>query len=136
MECKNPDLCESKHQQWKKHQEKLVPVGEGILDGIVERLEEGIDIPLSDHANKRSLFRAFSVQEIRNAILNGWVIEYDNTRNTLLVLYNYKVAAGIYRPIHVVIGLNNKPKIITCYDPQSKPWKWDRSYQERICFCR
>lgn len=136
MQCKNLEECKQKYLKLKQMRDKSIQSGEEIFEGIIQSIEEGIDIPFSDHGDKRSLFRAFSIYEIREAILNGWVIEYDNKRKTILVLYNFKVAIGTYRPIHVVIGLSGKVKIITCYDPRSKEWKWDRSYQERICFCK
>lgn len=136
MHCKNPLECKRKYMNWKPTQENSIQIGEEILEKIVKNMERGIDLTFSNHADKRSLFRSFSINDVREAILNGWVIEYDEKRKTILVLYNIKVAAGKYRPIHVVIGFNEKAKIVTCYDPRSKAWKWDKNFQERNCFCK
>jgi hypothetical protein len=99
--------------------------------------EEGLEIPRSRHTKKRQVFRAFSEKTILTAIKEGWVIEYNTKRNTLLIQYFAKVAEKKYRPIHVVLRLEDGTwKIATVYDPRSMPWKWSKNYSERVCFCK
>ena len=135
MECRNPEMCRKKADAWRKRQAETIPIGEQMLLDLLAFLEEGGALPMSKHAGGRGYHRAFSVSKISEAIRNGWVIEHDPERQTLLVLYYLKLSAGVYRPIHVVIGYRGKWKVVTVYDPRSMPWKWNRNFDERICFC-
>jgi hypothetical protein len=77
----------------------------------------------------------FSGRNVSEAIRNGWVIEHDTARKTLLILYYLKLSARLYRPVHVVLAYKPKWKVVTVYDPRTKPWKWSRHFDERVCFC-
>ncbi|MFD1362762.1 DUF4258 domain-containing protein [Lentibacillus salinarum] len=136
MSCQDPEGCHKKHTQWKEWQERIILEGEEIHEEIIRDMDEnGTPLSMSKHGGKRELYRAFSPTEINNAVRNGWVIEYSPKRMTLHILHHFKVGKGSYRPIHVVIGYKEKLKVVTVYDPRSKAWKWDRNYQERVCFC-
>jgi mRNA interferase MazF len=134
--CCNPEKCQRQADAWRKRQSEAVPIGEQLLQGLLEHLEDGGSLPMSRHAGGRGYDRAFSAGKVSEAIRNGWVIEHDTERQTLLVLYYLKLSAGVYRPVHVVLGYRDgKWKVVTVYDPRTMPWKWNRNFDERICFC-
>lgn len=136
MNCPDPGGCERKHTQWKQWQEKCISSGEILHEELINRLEEGCKIPKSRHAQRREFYRAYSREEVDEAIECGWVIEHDPNRKTLLIKYSSKLGKMRYRPIHVLVSYYSKWKLITMYNPESKSWKWDKNFHERICFCK
>src|SRR5690606_37008562 len=96
--------CYEKHLNWKRQQEKNIPVGEKILETIRRQIENGSEINLTKHGKGRSYHRVFSLREITEAILNGWVIEAYPDKQKMTVICFLKSTKKTYRPIHVVIG--------------------------------
>lgn len=137
MNCQNSEGCLNKYIQWKNWQNDQIPAGENLHAEIIRNMDNNGDfLSMSQHANRREFYRAYSSREIKTGVKHGWVIEHNPKRKTLHILHNFKVGKATYRPIHVVLGYDGKWKIITVYDPRSKAWKWDRSFQERVCFCK
>ncbi|QZT33663.1 DUF4258 domain-containing protein [Caldalkalibacillus thermarum TA2.A1] len=92
-----------------------------------------IKIAFSKHFTRgRSYERAFARSEILQMLKYGWVIEYDPRDKKACVL-GYTAE---YRPIHVIISFGDVPVVITAYNPRSKQWKWNKSFDRRICFCK
>lgn len=139
MNCKNPKMCNKKHERWKKQQGYFVPIGEGEHEVFLNYVEQkNYDITIRSHADKRQWERIVSLQDIKDIILNGWVVErnyYSDDQAVRIMLHGY---TRKYRPIHVVVEIINENtwEIVTVYDPRSKKYKWTNEYQERICFCR
>ena len=80
----------------------------------------------SKHAVDQSIVRSIRVQEIKEAITNGQVIEdYPNDKYGPSCLISGLTQAN--RPIHVQCSYASRPliKIITVYEPDSNLWNND-----------
>lgn len=80
----------------------------------------------SKHALDQSILRQIRVQEIREAIANGQIIEdYPDDK------YGSSCLIGgltqVQRPIHIQCSYPSRPliKIITVYEPNSRQWNDD-----------
>ena len=77
----------------------------------------------SQHGVNQSITRRISVQELREAIINGEVIEkYPNDKYGPSCLVFGVTLAG--RPIHIHCSYPSRPliKLITLYEPDSQLW--------------
>ncbi|MFN6483219.1 MULTISPECIES: DUF4258 domain-containing protein [unclassified Nostoc] len=84
----------------------------------------------SKHAVDQSILRQVQVQEIREVIANGQVIEdYPNDKYGPSCLISGLTQAR--RPIHVQCSYPSRPlvRIITLYQPD--PQKWDENFTQR-----
>ena len=77
----------------------------------------------SEHAVTQAIVRAISVQEIREAMINGEIIEdYSNDKygSSVLIL---GFTQG-QRPLHIQCTYPSRPlvKIITLYQPDEQRW--------------
>lgn len=130
------DECKRKFQAWKDVQKKYVPIGDAEHERFIKKFLKGEAKVIFDRhlSEKRQNERCISEMDIRDILLNGWVIErnFNNGKNSIVVL-GY---TSNYRPLHVVfIYLNTKTWLaITAYDPRTHMWKWNSSFDERICF--
>jgi hypothetical protein len=93
-----------------------------LIQGIQEKVAAGA-FEFSQHAIDQSLLRHISVQEIREAITVGEVIEdypNDKYRPSCLILGFTSTA----RPIHVQCSYPSRPliKVITLYEPDPALW--------------
>lgn len=96
---------------------------------IREKIASG-DFEFSQHAVDQSIRRRISVQELREAIAVGEVIEdYPDDRYGPSCLIFGTTEAG--RPIHVQCSYPSRPlvKIVTLYEPE--PAQWVDSRQRR-----
>lgn len=78
---------------------------------------------LSKHAVDQSILRRVSVQELREAIANGEIIEdYPDDKYGPSCLILGFTRAG--RPLHVQCSYSSRPllKIITLYEPDPTRW--------------
>lgn len=78
---------------------------------------------LSKHAVDQSILRRVSVQELREAIANGEIIEdYPDDKYVPSCLILGFTRAG--RPLHVQCSYSSRPllKIITLYEPDPTRW--------------
>jgi hypothetical protein len=94
----------------------------GLIEEIREKVVAGT-FEFSQHATDQSIVRHISVQELREAILVGEVIEdYPNDKYgpSCLVLG----FTGTGRPIHVQCSYPSRTviKIITLYEPEPDRW--------------
>lgn len=93
-----------------------------LIQGIREKVAVGA-FEFSQHATDQSILRHLSVQEIREAIAVGEVIEdYPNDKygpSCLILGFT-----GAARPIHVQCSYPSRPliKIITLYEPDPTLW--------------
>ncbi len=85
---------------------------------------------MSDHADREAASEAITVQEIREAILSGTILEdYPHHRRGPCCLITGKTEGG--RDIHIVMSTTLIPtRIITVYEPT--PPYWDTSTQRGI----
>jgi uncharacterized protein DUF4258 len=93
-----------------------------LIEGIQEKVAAGA-FEFSQHATDQSILRHISVQEIREAIVVGEVIEdYPNDKygSSCLILG----FTGAARPIHVQCSYPSRPliKVITLYEPDPALW--------------
>ena len=93
-----------------------------LIQGIQEKVAAGA-FEFSQHATDQSILRHISVQEIREAIAVGEVIEdYPNDKygpSCLILGFT-----GTARPIHVQCSYPSRPliKVITLYEPDPALW--------------
>lgn len=143
--CNNPELCKKRHDRWKNNQAKFVPIGAQEHELFLEYTKRGeADLGIKiypdqerSHAEKRQIERAISLNDIRDVLKHGWVIERNInfiTQAVRLVILGYTKR---YRPIHVVVEIltDKEWEVVTVYSPESKAYKWNESYEEKICFC-
>ena len=93
-----------------------------MIDEIRRRVARG-DFEFSQHAVDQAIIRHISVQELREAIAGGDVIEVypeDKYGPSCLIFGMTKVG----RPIHVQCSEPNRPtvKIVTVYEPDPALW--------------
>lgn len=93
-----------------------------LIQGIREKVATGA-FEFSQHATDQSLLRHISVQEIREAIAVGAVIEDypdDKYGPSCLILG----LTGAARPLHVQCSYSSRSliKIITLYEPDPALW--------------
>jgi len=93
---------------------------------IIEKIRVKIvknDFELSQHAVNQSIVRHIRVQELREAIRAGEVIEEypDDKYGPSCLIFGLTIAN---RPLHVQCSYPSRPlvKIITLYEPDTKIW--------------
>lgn len=93
---------------------------------IIEKIRVKIvknDFELSQHAVNQSIVRRITVQELREAIMAGEVIEEypDDKYGPSCLILGFTLAN---RPLHVQCSYPSRPlvKIITLYEPDPKIW--------------
>ena len=79
--------------------------------------------------------------QLITVLRNGEVIEQQKNGGGIirLVVFSYiKTTKRKYKPIHVVLEVIDEHKwsVITAYSPVTRPWKWTKTYDEKICFCK
>ena len=98
------------------------------INSIQESIEQG-EYRFTIHALERCIERHISPDEIKEAILNGEIIEYyphDKYGSTCLICG----ITGRNRFLHVLCSL--KPLwVITSYDPTLNSTAWDHNYTVR-----
>jgi hypothetical protein len=93
-----------------------------LIEAIREKIVSG-DFEFSQHAVDQSILRRIRVQELREAIAAGEVIEdYPNDKYGPSCLILGFTAAG--RPIHVQCSYPSRPlvKVVTLYEPDPAQW--------------
>ena len=93
-----------------------------MIDEIRRRVAQG-DFEFSQHAVDQAIIRHISVQELRDAIAGGEVIEvYPEDKYGPSCLIFGMTRAG--RPIHVQCSDPSRPtvKIVTVYEPDPALW--------------
>ena len=93
-----------------------------MIDEIRRRVARG-DFELSQHAVDQAIIRHISVQELREAIVGGEVIEVypeDKYGPSCLIFGMTRVG----RPIHIQCSDPSRPivKIVTVYEPNPAIW--------------
>ncbi|MEG4502893.1 DUF4258 domain-containing protein [Microcoleus sp. F6_B4] len=93
---------------------------------IIEKIRVKIvknDFELSQHAVNQSIVRRITVEELREAIMAGEVIEeYPNDKyGPSCLIFGFTIAN---RPLHVQCSYPSRPlvKIITLYEPDPQIW--------------
>ena len=94
-----------------------------ILEGIRTKVNEG-QFEFSQHATDQSIVRHISVQEVREAIATGEIIEdypEDKYGPSCLLL---GFTSG-NRPLHIQCSYLSRPLvvIITLYEPDARRWE-------------
>jgi hypothetical protein len=86
----------------------------------------------SRHAVNESIIRHISVQELREAIANGIIIEDypDDKYGPSCLIFGFTLA---YRPLHIQCSYPSRPliKIVTLYEPDPELWIDFRIRRER-----
>jgi len=86
----------------------------------------------SRHAVNESIIRHISVQELREAIANGIIIEDypDDKYGPSCLIFGSTLA---YRPLHIQCSYPSRPliKIVTLYEPDPELWIDFRIRRER-----
>ncbi len=101
---------------------------------LIEEIRQKVtdeQFEFSKHAADQSILRKIQVQEVREAIANGQVIEdYPNDKYGPSCLINGLTQDQ--RTIHVQCSYPSRPlvKIITLYEPN--PQRWNNDFTQRI----
>ena len=93
-----------------------------MIEEIRAKVQTG-QFEFSEHAVDQSILRRISVQELREAIANGEVIEdYPEDKYAPSCLVLGFTQAG--RPLHIQCSYPSRPlvKIITLYEPDQDKW--------------
>jgi hypothetical protein len=143
MKTESCTICTDKAIKHADSMEKNIEKYERYFEQFQDTLSEGdAEVLLTNHENKREVFRAFSRSKILEAIQNGWLIEAfakGNQSYDVIIIYHLQVGHKMYRPVHVcgiLDAKNNKLIVKTVYDPRSHAWKWSDNYEKRVCFCK
>lgn len=135
--CLNHEECERKREKWERLQAKFLSKGEKNLENFLTNKKKGIaHLKVDTHFFKRCLERFISEHDVKNVLNYGWVIERNKTgKGSSVVLLGY--SGKNYRPIHVVFDIINDYLwvAVTAYNPESNYWKWNDTFDKRICFC-
>jgi hypothetical protein len=97
-----------------------------ILRWMIEEIREKISagqFEFSRHAVDQSILRHVTLQDIREAVADGEIIEdYPNDRYGPSCLISGHTQAG--RPVHIQCSYPSRPlvKIITLYEPDANLW--------------
>jgi hypothetical protein len=97
-----------------------------ILGEMIEEIREKISagrFEFSKHAVDQSIVRRITVQEIREAVATGEIIEdYPDDKYGPSCLVLGRTQAG--RPLHIQCSYPTRPllKIITLYEPDASLW--------------
>lgn len=93
---------------------------------MIEQIREKVaqnQFEFSKHAVDQSILRRISVQELREAVANGEIIEDypDDKYGPSCLILGYTRAG---RPLHIQCSYPSRPliKIITLYEPDSNQW--------------
>lgn len=103
------------------------------MTSLIEEIRQKVadeQFEFSKHAVDQSILRQVQVQEIREVIANGQVIEdYPNDKYSPSCLISGLTQSR--RPIHVQCSYPSRPlvRIITLYQPD--PQKWDENFTQR-----
>ena len=93
-----------------------------MIAGIRDKVSRGL-FELSEHAVDASILRRISVQELREAVANGEIIEDypDDKYGPSCLLLGFTRA---HRPLHVQCSYPSRSlvKIITLYEPDPELW--------------
>lgn len=93
-----------------------------MIDVLRAKIREG-RFEFSEHAADQSIIRRISVAEIREAFVNGEIIEnYPEDKYGPSCLILGRTQSG--RPLHIQCSYPSRPlvKIITLYEPDSDRW--------------
>lgn len=130
-------VCMVKREKWNECQRIYIPRGEKEHEAFIKKfMQREAKVTIERHlSHKRQNERGISDSDIFDILINGWVIERntDSGKKALVILGYTKN----YRPLHLVINMVKKNEwvAVTAYDPRTHSWKWNDSYDERICFC-
>lgn len=93
-----------------------------MIAEIREKITQG-QFEFSQHAVDQSIIRRISVQELREAITSGEVIEDypEDRRGPSCLIFGFTLAN---RPLHIQCNYPSRPlvKIITLYEPDPDLW--------------
>jgi hypothetical protein len=93
---------------------------------MIEEIRQKIvqdQFEFSQHAVDQSIIRHISVQELREAIANGEIIEDypDDKYGPSCLIFGFTLAN---RPVHIQCSYPSRPliKIVTLYEPDPRRW--------------
>ena len=93
-----------------------------MIDGIREKISGGL-FEFSKHAVDQSILRGISVQELRDAVKTGEILEdYPDDKYGPSCLIFGMTADN--RPLHIQCSYPSRPlvKIVTLYEPDEDLW--------------
>ena len=99
------------------------------IEAIYEKIKQD-QFELSKHAVDQSIIRRIRIQEIKEAIAQGQIIEdYPDDKYGASCLIAGFTAAN--RPLHIQCSYPSRPliKIITIYQPTAK--RWNNNFTQR-----
>ena len=93
-----------------------------VIEGIRKKIEQG-QFEFSQHAVDQSIIRHISVDELREAIAGGEVIEDypDDKYGPSCLIFGFTLSD---RPLHIQCSYPSRSlvKIITLYEPDPRRW--------------
>lgn len=134
--CTN-SACAYKVAKWEKSQSTYARTAKEQLQKLRNKLQlREWKMIYSQHYFQNLHKREYSVEDVQNALLFGRVVERIKDKDTkfisLVILY-YTDS----KPMHVVVeNIDSTTYLLkTVYNPMAHYWKWNNTYDKRICFC-
>ena len=100
-----------------------------MIEEILQKITDE-QFEFSQHAVDQSILRQIRVEDVREVIANGQIIEdYPNDKYGASCLISGSTQN--YRPIHLQCSYPSRPllKIITLYEPD--PQRWNNNFTQR-----
>jgi hypothetical protein len=142
MSCQHPKQCKTATEERYARMEPFLEEANKRLERFRRAYDQGkAELAFDGHAEFREVFRAFSQSQVMEAFMEGDVIECHkkNGEYGFLIWYYVKIGRGQYRPIHVraIMPVQNQHHmmVVTVYDPRSMDWRWNNTFDKRICLC-
>lgn len=129
--------CETKRQRWANLQYSYLPKGEKEIGQFrQDLLERKVKLMYSTHYFANLNNREYTVEDVEKAILHGRIVERNKLVKETTVSYVLLYFAK-NKPMHVVLNrLDNENYLLnTVYNPLAHHWKWNSTFDKRICFC-
>lgn len=129
--------CEAKRKRWEtlqpRYLEKGVKEVNQFREGICNRKAK---LMYSTHYFSNLNDREYMVEDVEKALLYGRVVERNKLVNESIVSY-VLLYFSKNKPLHVVVDrLDNENYLLTTvYNPLAHSWKWNETFDKRICFC-
>lgn len=93
-----------------------------MIEEIRQKINQG-QFEFSRHAVDQSIIRRISVQELREAVATGEIIEDypDDKYGPSCLIFGFTLA---HRPVHIQCSYPSRPliKIVTLYEPDPSRW--------------
>ena len=130
--------CHEKRTKWERLQTIYLEKGEKEIARFRENIaSRKAKLVYSVHYFKNLQLREYSYSDVEKALLYGRLIERNKLTNETNVSYTLLYFTK-NKAMHVVLErLNGQEYMLkTVYNPNAHAWKWNDTFDKRICFCK